>query len=327
MPQLREALTFNQALEKYRSDQARDERGRFADEGKGRGSGSTSTGRGRGPKWGKVTGREAQDLFKSTFKPMTYAQFISTLTPEQRKDIDRVNAKMGAGITTDRLVSEGGHMQEDGKWTAQRQAIHRQIIERYLSPENIERATPDEGESPTVVFTGGRPASGKTTALNTMSDLPFDSNRFITLNPDDVKEMLPGYDKELAGLWQTESSEITDQIAKMAQDMGLNVIYDATMKNPNSIQWRVDQYEDAGYDMQGYYVHTAPHVTALRTVTRHNFGAGRFVPPMYTLQSYSNEASFDRVKDRFSTWVIFDGNQSPPKMVARGSYNRVQRRK
>ena len=72
------ALSFNEALAKYREDQLRDERGRFAIEGGGKDTHG---------KWVKVTGREAQDVFKRNYKPMTYAQFIATLTPEQRKDM------------------------------------------------------------------------------------------------------------------------------------------------------------------------------------------------------------------------------------------------
>lgn len=54
------ALTFNDALTKYRSDQARDSKGRFADEGGGRGRGSA-----RDPRLGLARSLGAEDLYRA----------------------------------------------------------------------------------------------------------------------------------------------------------------------------------------------------------------------------------------------------------------------
>jgi predicted ABC-type ATPase len=302
----RKSKTFEEALAKYRDDQAREPKGspggdRFADEGRGRGA--------LGP------GKQAQALLAANeakqggrVDPET---FKNQLSGEQRQFIAESEAKLKAGIPTHALVSQGGYRRSDDTWTPERQQLHARIIRSYIE-KGLENAVPGEGETPTAILLGGRGGSGKTTA--TMDLIP-NTEKFLTINADDVKAMLPEYQGWNSGLLHEESSMITDQVERIARDLGLNVIYDATMRT--SAVKRMQDYQNAGYDVDGYFVHTTPYVSAERAMAR-ALKSGRYVPPEYVLGSRSNEATFDAIKSGMRSWTLLDNNGSKARVVARG---------
>lgn len=303
-PPIGKAQTFDEALEKYRSDQLRDERGRFADEGRGRG----------------VLGRdrEASALLAvnearqgGSVDPRT---FRDQLPENQRKFIQESEAKLRNGIPTNALVSQGGYRNPDNTWTAQRQRLHEQIIRSYID-RGMENAVPGEGETPTAILLGGRGGSGKTSST---ADMIPNVDHYLNINSDDVKAMLPEYQGWNASLLHEESSMITDQIERIARELGLNVIYDATMKSEGSAVKRMQDYQAAGYAVDGFFVHTTPYISATRAMAR-SLSSGRYVPPEYILGSRSNEATFDAIKGGMRSWTLIDNNGDfKPRVVARG---------
>lgn len=303
-PPVGKAQTFEEALYKYREDQARDEYGRFADEGKGRGE--------------LGAGREATALLElneakqgGRVDPET---FKNQLPAEQRKFIQESEAKLKGGIPTNALVSQGGYRNPDETWTAERQRLHEQIIRSYIE-KGMENAVPNEGEAPVAILLGGRGGSGKTTSTDAM--IP-DKDRYLIINSDDVKAMLPEYQGWNSGLLHEESSIITDQIERIARDLGLNVLYDATLKSEGSAVDRMQKYASAGYDVDGFFVHTTPYISAQRAMAR-SLSSGRYVPPEYVLGSRSNESTFDAIKGGMRRWTLIDNNGDfNPRVVARG---------
>lgn len=302
-PPVGKARTFDEALEKYRDDQARDNHGRFADEGRGRGA----LGRGR-----EATALLAANETRQGGK-VDPAVFRDQLSEAQRKFIAESEAKLEGGVSTHALVSQGGYRNPDGSWTPERQRLHERII-REMIDKGLETAVPGEGENPTAILLGGRGGSGKTTATK---DLIPDTGRFLTINSDAVKAMLPEYQGWNAGLLHEESSIITDQVERIARDLGLNVIYDATLKSEGSAVKRMQEYQQAGYDVDGFFVHTTPYVSAQRAMAR-SLSSGRYVPPEYVLGSRSNESTFDAIKSSMRSWTLVDNNGSKVRVVARG---------
>ena len=231
--------------------------------------------------------------------------------------IQMAESRTAASPSTDSPVERGGYKTREGFYTPAREQLHRKIVNDFLSDAAVTAATPAEGEKPTAVFLGGRGGSGK--SWLTGAGHVVDKSKFITIDPDAVKEKLPGYQGWNAGLFHEESSDISQMIADRCTELGLNLIYDATMRTQASVDKKIDKLKKLGYDVEGYYMFASPETAARRAVDRFN-SSGRYVPPEYVLSSTTNEQSFDGVKSKFKKWAVYD-NDSPefkPKLFASG---------
>jgi predicted ABC-type ATPase len=235
---------------------------------------------------------------------------LASLSPQQREAVDEARAGLAAGTPT-----RDQYRQADGTYTPEREALHEEIIAGILTPEAVAAATPPEGVPPEFVLTGGRPAAGKTSALRA-GGIEAGPPKYVYLSADEIQEKLPGYSGARAGLFNPEAQDIADKVETMARGLGVNLTFDATMKTQSSAAARVAAFKAAGYDVSGYFVHTAPEVSAVRSVQRF-MSTGRFVPPEISFNSRSNEATFDALTPEFRRWAIFDNNGDAPRLVAR----------
>lgn len=200
--------------------------------------------------------------------------------------------------------------QQDGRWTEERKKCHRQILEKVLSPEQIEAATPAEGENPTLVILGGRGGSGKSAFAGEV----YDPEKSIVLDADAIKGMLPEYEGWNAHQVHMESGEIFDSIVRAARDAGLNVVLDKTMKTAKATVAEVKVFKEAGYRTEAHYMHLPRQEAAKRAISRFLDGRekGRYVPLEVVLSNTTNEEAFDQVKELVDAWSFRDNN------VARG---------
>jgi predicted ABC-type ATPase len=277
------------------------------------GGSDTSGGGGAKPAGGKTEG-SASDLAKPVSK--TTDQVIASV-PGSKPKIDATRAKLANAVATDAPVAHGGHKQADGSYTAARVAVQQNVVRSIMTPEAIAAATPKEGEKPTLHILGGRGGSGK--SFFTSKNGTIDKSKFLYLNNDDIKGKLPEYRGWNAALVHEESSHIGDGMERAVRDAKLNVIIDGTMKSAGMTEKRIADFKAAGYKIIGHYMYTSPENSATRALERFMRGGetGRFVPPEYSLGSTTNEASFDRVKDKMDDWEIYDNNGSAPKFHAR----------
>jgi hypothetical protein len=206
-------------------------------------------------------------------------------------------------------------MRPDGTWTPERQALHAQIINKFLSPSVIARATPKPGTRPSFTMIGGRGGSGKSWFTKTGV---VDPNVFV-LDNDAIKQQLPEYQGWNAALLHEEASDLFDKIDARARALGLNVAHDATMRSID--HKKAAAYKAAGYDVHGLYMFVPPHVSAQRAINRFMGPEGRYVPPSYILGSTTNESSFDAMKPQFGNWQIFrnDVEGAEPTLVAQSA--------
>lgn len=215
---------------------------------------------------------------------------------------------------TKSLVADGGHLIDRETYTPERSALHADILKKFFNEADVRRATPKAGEKPTMIMLGGRGGSGKSWFTNQREgdNSPIDQTKFITIDSDHFKGKLPEYKGWNAGQLHEESSDILDQAAKIALDMGLNVIFDVTMKSSRSVEERIIQYQgaDKDYDVQGFYMHAAPEKAVKQAMMRFKRGVekdgmGRLVPPEIILSNVDNEANFDKAKKSFSKWAVY----------------------
>lgn len=211
----------------------------------------------------------------------------------------------------------------DGKYTADREALHEKIIADLF--ENKNNAKPKDGEKPTAIFLGGRGGSGKS-----KFDMPtekrqsnlgiYDRSKFIVLDADEIKEHLPEYKGYNAYEVHEESSDILKKALQKAQEEGLNVVLDATMKTVSSTEKRIKPFADADYNIEMYYMHLPREKAAERAVHRFMTGGkkdeqgniikeGRYVPLDVILEEMKeNEEAFDKLKKYASKWAFYNND-------------------
>lgn len=238
---------------------------------------------------------------------VTASDLEAELTPEQRELVRAAREGIAAGVPT-----RDQYIQADGTYSPEREALHEEIIEKIYTPEAVAAATPLPGERPELVLTGGRPAAGKTSSLRS-GGIAAGPPEYIYVSADTIQESLPGYSAPLAGLFNPEAQDIADKVEQMGRRLGVNVVFDATMKTHRTAALRIGAYKAAGYDVSAYFVHTAPQTSARRSLQRF-FSTGRFVPPEVSLGSAQNEATFDSLTPELTRWALFDNNGDRPRL-------------
>ena len=189
-----------------------------------------------------------------------------------------------------------------GQWTYERSLMHREIIlEMMQEHEHV----PTDRKS---IIAGGLGGSGKTTTLRSEA-AGINQDEYISINPDDIKEKmiqkgmgveLEGYTPiEAAALVHEESSHIAALVASQAYAMGKNVIWDITMSSSASVERRVTDMKEHGYNVDLVFVDITAEDSANRAMERWKRGldkyeegeglGGRYVPIEIILKSETAE--------------------------------------
>lgn len=228
------------------------------------------------------------------------------------------------GQTVDRyrISGEGAN----AIYKLERQELHKQIIDEYLSPEKIAKATPKHGEKPKFVILGGRAGAGKSwfTGENGL----YNPDEYIVLDADAIKDFLPEYEKWNAGTVHEESSDLNKMLVQKVKELGLNVIIDGTMANAKKSVKQVQEFKNTGYTTSCDYMFTPMQESMKRACsrfkTRSGNYTGRFVPLGIMTGMTENEDAFEAVKgivDRYSFRDNFkQTNGNPTLITQKGLY-------
>jgi hypothetical protein len=196
-----------------------------------------------------------------------------------------------------RNITQWSNLRHAGHETAQllRVRLHDRIRAKLLDS----RAKAAPGQKPIVVIILGPPGSGKTTLA-----VPFAKKRFRTqfnsVNPDDVKELLPEYEGWNADALHEESSDLAElDIQRHAANRRHNIIYDIVGKTSSKVVRAIENFDALGYrvfviltDLPSCRFQSNP---LGRDPDR---PAGRFVPPTYVHETVGNSPlkTFQEVK-------------------------------
>ena len=151
---------------------------------------------------------------------------------------------------------------------------------------------------------GGRGGSGK----SKFNGLVYDKSKYIVLDADAIKELLPEYKGYNAFEVHEESSDILKRALQKAQKAGLNVVLDGTMKSFNSTEKHLKSFDDAGYNIEMYYMHLPREKAAERALGRFMGDNGRYVPLEVLLSMKDNEDNFDKLKKYASKWAFYNND-------------------
>lgn len=202
------------------------------------------------------------------------------------------------------------------EWTPERAALHDRIIKDAFKGA-------ESKDAPVIVFMGGLPGSGKTTAVG--NDLRLEGK--VVVNADDVKALLPEYAGYNAAYLHEESTEITEKMLELAREMRTDVVFDATMKSYGGAKTRVDQFKAAGYRVECRFVDVGINDSVSRAVQRlvrghEKNGQGRYVPLEVIRSSISPTGTkprdtFEKLRSEFDAFLIVDNRGKTAVEIAR----------
>jgi predicted ABC-type ATPase len=201
----------------------------------------------------------------------------------------------------------------NGKWTPERAALHEQIIAKALAGHKPQR-------HPAATFYGGGPASGKS-ALTPASG----ENSAVHIDSDEIKTMLPEYqqmlkakDPRAAAYVHEESSAVSKEVMRRAQQQRLNFVLDGTGDSSyTKMAGKVRQAKEAGYSTHGRYV-TADADTAVERAMKRAKRTGRMVPESVIRSVHSSVSQVfpELVRNHdFDSVELYDNNGKKPKKI------------
>lgn len=144
------------------------------------------------------------------------------------------------------------HMDKNGKLTEERELLHKDIIDKKL-----EGKIPVDGQA-TMTMLGGGPASGKSSVMNPDTSK---NPHAITVDPDDMKKQLPGFNEmaekssNAASYYHEESSALAKRYSQVAYKENYDVVYDGTGDGSvKSVEKKIDAARANGYRVEAKYV-------------------------------------------------------------------------
>jgi predicted ABC-type ATPase len=228
-----------------------------------------------------------------------------------------INPEAGQGnikITSDMAADfQGGsaapHLRQnqDGSYefTPERQALHDKIVADAVS------GVPTSAD-PTYYVMGGGPAAGKSTMLKDSKVSIPSKDKAVQVNPDDVKEKLPEWDRmqgdtNRAAYTHEESSYIAKRIQAAAFETKRDVVADGTGDSSvSSMSNKIKKARDANYRVVGNYA-TVPTSVAIQRANARGARTGRYVPESVIRGTHSGVSSvLPRIVNQFDEINLFD---------------------
>jgi len=207
-------------------------------------------------------------------------------------------------------------------FTEERRALHDQIFEKMMrtgwttknqdGTETFHRPAIDyqvKDGTPTVLHLGGRAGAGK--SFLGKDGGVYARDKFFVVDPDDIKMMLPEYDRETTNIVHEESSYLADRIREACRRLGCNFVSDKTMGKVGSIKGDVDAVAKSpkGYIQEAHIITVPRAISMMRAIKRWNEG-GRLVPPEVVWSMTGMEAAAEYVvskESRITRVTIWNG--------------------
>lgn len=212
---------------------------------------------------------------------------------------------------TDNSLSK--YIDKDGKLTPEREALHKKIIDDYLYGK-----TGVEGQAEMRMY-GGGPASGKS-SLDKVGN-QFDKKHHLKIDPDDIKEKLPGYKEmtekttEAAGYYHEESSALAKRISEVCFSENINVTYDGTGDGSvNSVMKKINGARARGYKVTAAYATVDTDEALRRNQARYEHMKAEGKPARLPNEQLVSETHAKVTKislacaDKFDSIELYDNN-------------------
>ncbi len=229
----------------------------------------------------------------------TVAEAKARLIREAHVEAERKYAQelAEADVAVQQALADGDtksrYSNPDGSYTAERQALHQRIIQRFFEDHLKEfgKLPPEGLTQPVATFMAGMPGSGKSTAAKDLKN-----GDVVHIDPDTMKAYFKEYADGLgATVVQRESGDLADALLAMAVSKRMNIVIDGTMKTSGTASptmsdgalGKMANMRMAGYRVEVRYIDATVAQSLTSVVERfvkqyHEKGFGRYVPPSFT---------------------------------------------
>lgn len=222
--------------------------------------------------------------------------FMDSLSSDDQDLVHKARSLMKQGISTkDANVYHGSY-------TPERKKIHEEIIAKFFAGKKPE-------PNPEIIFTGGLPASGKSSAIG---------DRFgnhVNIDADEVKKLIPEYKGWNAGLTHAESCDICEDIFRRAIKGKYNIIQDGTLRGEGLTSELLGASKQSGYKAKLIFVDVSLK-TALGRMLARLKSTKRFVDPSFFAIVGSHPIqTMNKFKHAFDGYEVWDNNGEKPVLL------------
>lgn len=180
---------------------------------------------------------------------------------------------------------------------------HRNDIARRLTDPAI--FVPEA--NPVSVFMAGSPGAGKTEASIELINLKgADGAKVLRIDPDELREELPGYNGENSWLFQRAVIPIVERIHDLALDQEQSFLLDGTLSSYGVAEKNIQRSLKRGRTVQILYVHQEPE-QAWKFVQAREAAEGRRIQPEdFVRQYFTARQVVNRLKSEFGKRIQVD---------------------
>ena len=179
-------------------------------------------------------------------------------------------------------------------------ANRKRIAREVADPETY----PPEAD-PVSVFMAGSPGAGKTEASIELIGR-FPEWRILRIDPDELRELFPGYTGGNAWLFQRAVARIVDAVLDQAFHRRLSFVLDGTFSSYEVARKNVERSLDAGRRVQILYVYQAPMLAWGFVQAREAAEGRRIEPASFVEQYFGAREVVNRLKAELGTAIHVD---------------------
>jgi predicted ABC-type ATPase len=161
--------------------------------------------------------------------------------------------------------------------------------------------------NPVSVFMAGSPGAGKTEASIELINIKgADGVKVLRIDPDELREELPGYTGKNAWLFQRAVTPIVERIHELALKQGQSFLLDGTLSSYKVAERNIRRSLDKGRTVQILYVYQEPE-QAWKFVQAREAAEGRRIrPDDFARQYFDARDVVNRLKLMFGKGIYVD---------------------
>ena len=180
---------------------------------------------------------------------------------------------------------------------------HRSEIARRLTDPAI--FVPEA--NPVSVFMAGSPGAGKTEASIELLNLKgADGAKVLRIDPDELREELPGYTGENSWLFQRAVIPIVERIHDLALKQEQSFLLDGTLSSYNVAEKNIERSLKRGRTVQILYVYQEPEQAWKFAQAREAVEGRRIQPEDFARQYFAARDVVNHLKTKFGKDIYVD---------------------
>ncbi len=277
--------------------------------------------------WIEKTIRAKGGMTKEIENDFNMPKFLKDqiIDKDGKRKIDDKSIEMLTDYTNNVMPQTKDAYFKDGKYTKERQKLHKQIIDEFKG--DLVCIQQDE---PIAILMGGSPASGKSTFLRKYAPYLLD-DEILRIDADETRSRLPEYDGWNASATHLETKDIVNTLLS-DRTIGLpceyDIIYDGTMNNTKAYLPLIKLLRKLGYKIYVVYVDNVPKSVIEKRVKERYQKSGRFVPLEVVDDFFSKgKTALNEIKKKVDGYMVIDGSDSNYKILEEGGMKLPKSRK